>query len=199
MPLRLPVDEPEAARRIGDRNIVGDREVGHQREFLEHADDAGLGRIGRFEELLLHTFDGERAAVGSDDAGHDLDEGRLPRPVLAEDGVNGPAPAGEVDALEGASAREIFGNPGELRKGGYGHSAKLPDDSSGPHDSDGKGAGRQKENWAAPALQLLRRPRERSRYEMSDSSSAMIAGPVIFTPQGGNSFTVKKLSGRSDQ
>ena len=34
---------------------------------------------------------------------------------------------------------------------------------------------------------------------MSASDCAMMAGPEMFTPQGGNSFTVKKLSGRSDQ
>ena len=34
---------------------------------------------------------------------------------------------------------------------------------------------------------------------MSASVCAMIAGPEMFTPQGGNSLTVKKLSGRSDQ
>ena len=33
----------------------------------------------------------------------------------------------------------------------------------------------------------------------SASDCAMMAGPEMFTPQGGNSLTVKKLSGRSDQ
>ena len=40
-PLRAPVDQAEAQRRIADRDVVGDREVGDQRQFLEDADDAG--------------------------------------------------------------------------------------------------------------------------------------------------------------
>ena len=39
------VDQPEAARRVADRDVVGDREVGDQRQLLEDADDAG--RVGR--------------------------------------------------------------------------------------------------------------------------------------------------------
>ena len=38
-----------------------------------------------------------------------------------------------------------------------------------------------------------------ARYFTSFSVCAMMAGPETFTPQGGNSFTVKKLSGRFDQ
>ncbi len=39
----------------------------------------------------------------------------------------------------------------------------------------------------------------RGRPHMSASVCAMMAGPETLTPQGGNSLTVKKLSGRSDQ
>ena len=40
----LRVDQAEAARRVGDRDVVRDRQVGHQRQFLEDADDAGAWR-----------------------------------------------------------------------------------------------------------------------------------------------------------
>ena len=42
-------------------------------------------------------------------------------------------------------------------------------------------------------------PERAQRYFTSASDCDMIAGPETLTPQGGNSFTVKKLSGRSDQ
>ncbi len=40
-PLRAAVNHSEAARRVGDRNVVGDRKVGDERKLLEDADDAG--------------------------------------------------------------------------------------------------------------------------------------------------------------
>ena len=40
------VDQPEAFRRIADGDVVGDREVGDERQFLEDADDAGLVGCG---------------------------------------------------------------------------------------------------------------------------------------------------------
>jgi hypothetical protein len=47
--------------------------------------------------------------------------------------------------------------------------------------------------------QSMQASRDGGNYFASASVWAMIDGPVIFTPQGGNSFTVKKLSGRSVQ
>ena len=43
--LGLAVDQPEAARRVADRDVVRHREVGYQRQFLKDAYDTG--RIGR--------------------------------------------------------------------------------------------------------------------------------------------------------
>jgi len=44
-----------------------------------------------------------------------------------------------------------------------------------------------------------RAPGRAEVYCTFSSVWAMIAGPEMFTPQGGNSLTVKKLSGRSVQ
>ena len=41
------VDQAEALRRVGDADVVGDRQVGHQRQLLEDADDAGRVGLGR--------------------------------------------------------------------------------------------------------------------------------------------------------
>ena len=39
--LRPAVDHAEARGRVGDDDVVGHRQIGDQREFLEDADDAG--------------------------------------------------------------------------------------------------------------------------------------------------------------
>ncbi len=46
-PLRAPVDQAEALRRIADGDVVGDREIGDERQLLEDADDAGAVGGGR--------------------------------------------------------------------------------------------------------------------------------------------------------
>ena len=51
--LRGAVDQPEALRRPRDGDIVGHRKVGHQRQLLEHAGDAGSGRRRRRGEARL--------------------------------------------------------------------------------------------------------------------------------------------------
>ncbi|MCY1248533.1 hypothetical protein D9M72_619750 [compost metagenome] len=45
-PLRLSIDQAEAARRIGNADIVCDTQVRDERQFLEHAGDAGRRRFG---------------------------------------------------------------------------------------------------------------------------------------------------------
>src|SRR5205807_8488149 len=48
--LRAAVDQTEAARRVADRYIVGDGEVGDERQLLKDAGDAGgVGRRWRRE------------------------------------------------------------------------------------------------------------------------------------------------------
>ena len=39
--LRAPVDHAKTARRVGNGDVVGDRELGNERKLLEDADDAG--------------------------------------------------------------------------------------------------------------------------------------------------------------
>ncbi|MNL86977.1 hypothetical protein D3C87_2159240 [compost metagenome] len=45
-PLRLSIDQAEAARRIGNTDIVGDTQVRDQRQFLEDAGNACRRRFG---------------------------------------------------------------------------------------------------------------------------------------------------------
>ena len=51
------VDQTEAARRRGDRNVVRDREVRHQRQFLKDADHARGGRRGGTGEASFRAVE----------------------------------------------------------------------------------------------------------------------------------------------
>ena len=109
-PLRAPVNHPEAARRIGDGDIVGDRKVGNERKLLENADDAGaIGGGGRIEGDF-RAIEHDASGVRRYDAGQDFDERRLARAVLAENGVNAAREHGEIRVGERAHTSIALGN-----------------------------------------------------------------------------------------
>src|SRR6202453_5371226 len=102
--LRAPVDHPEAARRIRYGDVVGDRELGNKRKFLENADDACTVGGGGGIEGDLRAIEHDATRVPRDDAGEDLDEGGLTGAVLAENGVNASREDGEIRVGEGGHA-----------------------------------------------------------------------------------------------
>ena len=105
----VPVDEPAAAPAlVAEEDVLGDRQVRHQREFLVDDDDAA-----RF--AVLDAPEADRLAVQDDlavvaarrvDPGQHLHQGGLPGAVLAADRVDLAAPYGERDVLQ-------RGDPGE--------------------------------------------------------------------------------------
>ena len=103
-PLRAPVDQPEAARRIADRDVVGDRQVRDQRQLLEDAGDAGGIGGRRRGERDRRAIEQHPAFVGRDDARHDLDQRRLAGAVLAEHRVDAAGFDRQVGALQRAHA-----------------------------------------------------------------------------------------------
>jgi hypothetical protein len=115
--LRPGIDQAEAPRRRDDRDVVRDREVGHQRQLLEDADHAGRVGGGGRGETDIFPGKAHAAGIGLDHAGDDLDQRRLAGTVLAQHGVNLAAFAGEVDAFEGAHASIPLGNAGQREKG----------------------------------------------------------------------------------
>ena len=103
-PLGAPVDESEPARGIADRDVVGDRQVGDERQFLENADDSRpIGRGGGIERDL-RAVKHDPSRVGPDDAGQDLDQRGLACAVFAEDRVDPACRDGEIGLLQGAHA-----------------------------------------------------------------------------------------------
>ena len=92
--------KPAMPGRPGDADVVGDTEVRQQRQFLEHADEAVPHRVERVDEMHRLAVHLHNAAVGPHRAGDDLDQSALAGAVLAQHGVDGAPPAGEIDAVE---------------------------------------------------------------------------------------------------
>ena len=107
--LRAPVDHPEAPRRVGDGDVVGDRKVGNERQLLEDAHDPGaIGGGGQIEGDFRPVED-DPPGVGRDHARENLDQGRLAGAVLAKNGVNAPREHDEIGVGERPHAAVALG------------------------------------------------------------------------------------------
>ena len=163
--LGAAVDQAEAPRRVADRDVVGHRQIGDQRQLLEDADDAGrVGRRRRRERDRL-AVEQHAALVGLHDAGHDLDQRRLARAVLAEHRVDAAGLDDEVGLLQRAHAAVALRDALHRRTGSCSASAAPRDD---------RGAGR--------------------RDYLFASVCPMISCAVKLMPQVGKELPTKKLS-----
>ena len=178
--LRALVDQAEAARRVGDADVVGHAQVRHQRQLLEDAGDAGVDGILRMREAPLVALQHDAALVGLHDAGHDLDQRRLAGAVLAEQRMDAAAGAGKARALERAHAAIALGDVDQFKNGLHDRPGRT---KKRPRRSDAAAAGTSTE-IQTHADQLF------------FSSLLMISWSFRFTPQAGNELVVKKLSVR---
>ena len=106
---RPPVDAARARqRRVTKEDVFGDAELGKQQQFLIDRRHAGAARIVRRGKLDLRPVDQNRTSVGLIDAGHDLDQRRFARAVLAEQRVDLARADVERNARERAHAGKRF-------------------------------------------------------------------------------------------
>ena len=137
-PARRPGPRPSASSRRRSSSTpsrVGSRpsrmfsateRFGRQRQLLVDQPDAqpiGLGRVADLDRPAVHL---DRAGVGPHDAAQHLDQRRLPRAVLAEQGVDLAGPQVEIDPGQRHHAAEPLGHAAERQQrsrspGGYGH------------------------------------------------------------------------------
>jgi len=92
---------------VARENILGDRQIGEHDGFLMDGDDArqlGFDRGGEFPLGSLEVNAPGRRPV---ETGEDFHEGRLPRSVLADQGVHFTRPDREVHIVEGFYTGEI--------------------------------------------------------------------------------------------
>ena len=120
---RRRVDEEPAtlAAVVAEHDVLGDGERLDEPEVLVHHADAGVEGIPRRMEVHLLAVELDLALVRAVEPGEDVRERRLPRAVLAEQGVHLADPCLEVDVLVRDDAREPLRDPahphGKRRRG----------------------------------------------------------------------------------
>ncbi len=102
-----PVEEAAGADLLdAERDVLRDREHRHQHEVLVHHADAGRDRVLRRAEarrLAVYVY---LALVGLGQPVQDVHQGGLPRPVLAEQGVDLPRGNRKADPVVGDEGAE---------------------------------------------------------------------------------------------
>ena len=87
--LRGAIDEDRAfAQRVAEKHVLGDGQLRNLLQLLMDHGDAGAPRIERTAQGQRLAVDGDRAAVGLQDARQGAQQGRFAGAVLAEQGVN---------------------------------------------------------------------------------------------------------------
>jgi hypothetical protein len=120
---RVPVEEPEALRRVAEEQVLGDGHLGDQGQLLiDHRDAGGVGvaRRGEPGRLAAHQQLALVAAVRME-AAEQLDQRALAGAVLAAQRVHFAGPQREVDLAEGGHAAERLGEAAGLEQRGRAH------------------------------------------------------------------------------
>src|SRR5690348_5781412 len=108
-PAGLPIDaSPGAGFFQRECNVFRDSQMGEERRLLINCCDTQCSCDAWTVVGYCLTADRQRAGIGDDGAGHNLDEGRLPRPVFPNEGVDFTAEQLEKNAFEGTHSLERF-------------------------------------------------------------------------------------------
>ena len=101
--------DPERVRSVApEADVLGDRQVRAEIDLLVDGADAQPLRVERARRLDLVSLEEDAAGVGGVDSSQDLDQGRLPGPVLPHDGMDFAGEQAEVDFRERLDAREAL-------------------------------------------------------------------------------------------
>ena len=100
---------------VAEPDVLGDRHVGHELEFLVHEADAGRVRIGGCQRAGIRAADDHRARIARIDAREDLDERGLARAVLADEAVHLARAHVDRGAPQSRDARERLRDAGHVQ------------------------------------------------------------------------------------
>ena len=104
-----PVDAAHSgARRVTEKNVLRDRQLGEEQQFLINRGDASALGVLWTGEARFSATDQNGAAVGLVDPGNDLDERRFAGPVLSEEGMDLPRADFERHARQRSHARKCL-------------------------------------------------------------------------------------------
>ena len=101
-----------------EEHVLGHAEERDQVDLLVNGADPRRLRLARLGERDLFAVEENLALIGPVDPGDDLDQGRFPGTVLADQGVRLSWLKLERDAVEGQYAGEPFRHPAHLEDGG---------------------------------------------------------------------------------
>ena len=106
--------EPTGAGLAAEDDVLPHGQVVGEHEVLEHHADAGVDGVGWRAGMMFAAVDVDRALIGAVGAIEGLHQRRLAGAVLADDGVDLPGCAREVDAVVGDHAREALDDVAQL-------------------------------------------------------------------------------------
>ena len=114
IPLHGPVVDDASPIAMADEDVLGDREIRKDHGFLVDRRDPKRLRLERAADPNRAAIDEGLARVRLLDPGHDLDEGRLARAVLPEEGVDLAGEEGQRDVVERLGRAEALGDAPDL-------------------------------------------------------------------------------------
>src|ERR1700674_615787 len=177
------IDDAESSWWVGDADVVGDGQVGHQREFLKDARDTFMRRIDRRSELHFTLAHQQFPLVGLDRSGDDFYQGAFAGAILTQHSVDGSGRAGKVHAIQRGHPTVMFAHAFHAQKRRQSaciHRRTITEVTKN----------------SRALLQQEDTVNEEKTLECYWLASVlpMICTAVKVTPQGGKSLGVKKLS-----
>ena len=114
-------------RLAGEDQVLEQRQLVHQHEFLVHHADAARERIGRRGEADLAIVEDDAAVIRTIDALQDPHQRRFSRAIAADDRVDRAGRGGKIDPVIGDDGAEAAhdracADPGPGCGGGHGRS-----------------------------------------------------------------------------
>ncbi len=102
---------------LAEDEVLGHGHARHQREMLVHHAEPEAVSVARPGDVVLLAIDQHVSGVGAVVAHHALHERALPRPVLAEDRVEGTRREPERDVIERGQRSEALRHPAHVDEG----------------------------------------------------------------------------------
>ena len=115
---RLPINDPQPARRAAEKDILGHAEVLHQRKLLINDGDARLFRVSHAGEVPFGAIKNNLAAIFGVriNAGKDLDQSRFAGAVFTDERVDFALPKIKAHAVQGSHAWKDLGDALHFQK-----------------------------------------------------------------------------------
>ena len=112
-----PAHDAHAVRRLeAEKHVLGDRELGADRQLLVHHADARVARVARRAEVHRPAVEAHGALIFGVHACDDLHQRALAGTILADEAMHLALAQGEVDALEGDDSAERLGDARQLEQ-----------------------------------------------------------------------------------